>query len=99
MYLLEKIEGCRAEPIRVTTVPFDGEKAEILLYRCSRCSYIQILNEIAKMHYDQYVVDNIGFFQYFGDWNPFDKKLEQLKVITKDGNSFIEIGDGNGNFL
>lgn len=99
MDLLEKIEGCRAEPVRVSTVPFDEAKAKISLYRCPKCTHIQIPNEIAKTHYDQYAVDNIGFFQYFGDLNTFDKKLERLKTIARNGNSFIEIGCGNGNFL
>ena len=77
------------------TFSYDHNGLDVDLYKCDYCNHYQIEYMNSEDYYDDYLMT-----PYAESINPFmERQIKELANMSKNTESFIEIGCGNGVFL
>ena len=77
------------------TFAYDHNGLDVDLYKCVYCNHYQIEYVNSEDYYDDYLM-----IPYAESIDPFmERQIKELANMSKNTESFIEIGCGNGVFL
>ena len=100
MNTLSKIDNCVIGHSTLRDKVFEMPVCEVELFVCPNCFHMQIENMIEEDYYDIYECNNEDTTMYYSQTDSvYLKRIEKLKKYGAEGNSFLEIGCGNGYLL
>lgn len=94
---IDSVNDCRADTgtALLKDRAWDLNTKDIVLYQCPNCTHIQSEYILSENFYENYKEGN-AIFQYFGELNQIENKIEKLRNYAENNNKLIEIGCGTG---